>query len=58
MVGERGTAYTDLKPEGQVFVHGEYWQAESTEPINAGEPIEVLEVVDLKLRGRRASTNS
>ncbi|MCK9376565.1 MAG: nodulation protein NfeD [Syntrophobacterales bacterium] len=53
MVGEIGVAHTDLKPEGQVFVHGEYWHAESAEPIAAGEPIEVLKVVDLKLLVRR-----
>jgi membrane-bound serine protease (ClpP class) len=49
MVGERGVAYTDLKPEGQVFVHGEYWQAESAEPVAAGEHVEVMKVVNLKL---------
>ena len=54
MVGERGTAYTALDPEGQVFVHGEYWQAVSDTPIAKGESVEVLEVVHLKLRVRRA----
>jgi membrane-bound serine protease (ClpP class) len=54
MVGERGMAYTDLNPNGKVFVHGEYWQAMSTEPIKAGEPIEVVQVVNLKLLVRRA----
>jgi membrane-bound serine protease (ClpP class) len=54
MVGERGTAYTALDPEGRVFVHGEYWQAVSDTPIAKGESIEVLEVVHLKLRVRRA----
>jgi membrane-bound serine protease (ClpP class) len=49
MVGERGVAYTDLKPEGQVFVHGEYWQAESEQPVAAGENVEVVKVVNLKL---------
>ncbi len=49
MVGERGVAYTDLKPEGQVFVHGEYWQAESKEPVAAGDIVEVVKVVNLKL---------
>jgi membrane-bound serine protease (ClpP class) len=53
MVGERGVAYTALNPEGQVFVHGEYWNAHSQESIGAGEPIEVIEVVDLKLLVRR-----
>jgi membrane-bound serine protease (ClpP class) len=49
MVGERGTAYTDLKPEGQVFVHGEYWLAESETPVAAGDTVEVVRVVNLKL---------
>ncbi|MFZ5448129.1 MAG: NfeD family protein [Thermodesulfobacteriota bacterium] len=53
MVGERGVAYTPLNPKGKVFVHGEYWQAESAEPIAAGESVEVLQVVDLKLLVRR-----
>jgi membrane-bound serine protease (ClpP class) len=49
MVGERGVAYTDLKPEGQVFVHGEYWQAVSEEPMAAGDTVEVVKVVNLKV---------
>jgi membrane-bound serine protease (ClpP class) len=53
MVGERGVAHTRLAPEGRVFVHGEYWQAMSEEPIEAGEPIEVVKVISLKLLVRR-----
>ena len=56
MVGEKGIAHTDIAPEGQVFVYGEYWHAVSQEPIRAGEPIEVIEVVNLKLLVRRSST--
>ena len=58
MVGERGVTVTPLSPEGQVFVHGEYWHAVSDEPIGAKEPIEILEVKDLKLRVRRAPNKS
>jgi len=58
MVGERGVAFTSLNPEGQVFVHGEYWHAESAEPVGAGEPVEVLQVVELKLLVRRVQQNS
>ena len=58
MVGERGVAHTAVSPEGQVFVHGEYWQAESEEPIAPGEPVEVVEVKDLKVRVRRAPPKS
>jgi membrane-bound serine protease (ClpP class) len=58
MVGERGVAYTALNPEGQVYVHGEYWHAQSTEPVAKGEPVEVLQVVELKLLVRRVQQNS
>ncbi len=58
MVGEKGVAVTALSPEGQVFVHGEYWRAVSDEAISPKEPIEVLEVKGLKLRVRRAPNKS
>lgn len=44
MVGERGKALTDLNPEGRVFVHGEYWDARSVEPIASDTAIEVVRV--------------
>lgn len=54
LIGEQGVAHTDVTPQGgQVFVHGEYWQAVSQEPIAKGELVEVEEVVGLKLRVRR-----
>ncbi len=55
MVGEVGTARTDLAPEGKVFVHGEIWEAEATEPVAAGAKVRVVEVLDkLKVRVRKA----
>jgi membrane-bound serine protease (ClpP class) len=54
MVKERGVAYTDINPEGKVFVHGEYWQAVSDEPIAKGELVEIIKVIDLKLKVRKA----
>jgi membrane-bound serine protease (ClpP class) len=54
LIGEEGVAHTDLSPEGQVFVHGEFWRARSDEPIAQGEPVEVVEVVGLKIKVRRA----
>jgi membrane-bound serine protease (ClpP class) len=51
MVGEIGTARTDLAPSGRVFVHGELWEAEAAEPIREGEKVRVVEVLDtLKIR--------
>jgi len=55
MVGEIGTARTDLAPSGRVFVHGELWEAEASEPVRAGEKVRVLEVLDnLKIRVTKA----
>jgi membrane-bound ClpP family serine protease len=30
-------------------VHGEYWQAVSDEPVAAGDAVEVVKVINLKL---------
>lgn len=56
MVGEIGTARTDLAPEGKVFVHGEYWEAEAEgSPVGAGEKVRVIKVLEnLKLRVKKA----
>jgi membrane-bound serine protease (ClpP class) len=49
LVGEEGTALTDLDPEGRVFAHGEYWNARSRGPIRKGARVRVLSVRDLML---------
>jgi membrane-bound serine protease (ClpP class) len=36
MIGETGSAVTDLAPEGKVFVHGEYWNAVALQNVPAG----------------------
>ncbi|HOW85294.1 MAG TPA: nodulation protein NfeD [Candidatus Aminicenantes bacterium] len=55
MIGETGTARTDLAPAGKVFVHGELWEAEAGEPVRAGEKVKVVEVLDgLKIRVGKA----
>ncbi|HET9250983.1 MAG TPA: nodulation protein NfeD [Candidatus Eisenbacteria bacterium] len=54
LLGEQGTALTDLGPKGQVFVHGEYWAAEADEPITQGTRIVVDRVEGLVLRVRKA----
>ena len=47
MVGEIGTAITDLDPDGQVQVHGEIWKAFSKSPINKGKRIKIDAVKNL-----------
>ena len=55
MIGEIGTARTDLAPSGKVFVHGELWTAEAEEPVRTGEKVKVIEVLDgLKLKVGKA----
>jgi membrane-bound serine protease (ClpP class) len=52
MLGERGTAETDLAPTGMVFVRGEYWKAvncEQCERIIKGEGVEVTAVQGLQV---------
>jgi membrane-bound serine protease (ClpP class) len=49
MIGETGSALTELAPEGKVFVHGEYWDAVSDSPVAAGAAVRVTGIDRLKL---------
>ena len=49
MIGQTGSAITELAPEGKVFVHGEYWDAVSLRPAAAGARIRVTSIDRLKL---------
>lgn len=50
MIGELGIAQTALEPEGQVLVHGEYWDAVAPSNIPAGTHVRVKGVEGLKLQ--------
>jgi membrane-bound serine protease (ClpP class) len=50
LIGEVGVVKQRLEPEGKVFVHGELWNAESQEPIEAGAKVRVVEVDHLLLK--------
>jgi membrane-bound serine protease (ClpP class) len=49
MVGEVGIAKTDIHPEGRVFVHGEWWNAQSEQPISSGAKVRIVGVDGLLL---------
>ena len=49
MVGEIGSAFSPLAPEGKIFVHGEYWNAVSPVPVPAGARVRVTAVDGLTL---------
>ena len=44
LMGEEGVALTSIENEGKIFIHGEYWDAESDERINKGDRVRVVEV--------------
>ena len=50
MIGEIAMARTDVAPHGQVFLHGELWEAISEQPIRRGEEAEVTSVEGLTLK--------
>ncbi len=50
MIDEIGVAKTDLEPEGEVFVHGEWWKAVATKPVPRGHKVRVLDVQGLQLK--------
>jgi membrane-bound serine protease (ClpP class) len=54
LVGMIGVAETRLDPSGTVLIHGEYWRADASEPIEARERVETVAVDGLRLRVRRA----
>jgi len=49
MVGEIGIAKTDIHAEGRVFVHGEWWNAQSEQPISSGAKVRVVGIDGLLL---------
>ncbi len=50
MLAEVGEARTPLSPRGKVFVHGEYWDAESSTPVDEGARVRVVRVEGLLLK--------
>jgi len=54
MIGLVGRTNTALDPSGKIFIRGEYWNVDADEPVEAGEPVEVVAVDGLRLRVRRA----
>ena len=55
MIGEIGEVISTIDIAGKIFVHGEYWDAESDEIIRKGEKVEIVQVVsNMKLKVKKA----
>jgi membrane-bound serine protease (ClpP class) len=50
LLGEIAFAQTALSPLGKVFIHGEIWNAVSSNPVLPGQPVIVRQVDGLQLR--------
>ena len=53
-----GTAQGPIEPTGKVFVHGEIWNALSSEPIQPGEKVRVVKMEGLKLTVEKVKEDS
>jgi membrane-bound serine protease (ClpP class) len=53
LIGLVGEARTGIGAKGQVFVHGETWNAWSDEPIVKGDKVTVLTVDGLRLKVKK-----
>jgi membrane-bound serine protease (ClpP class) len=55
LIGEVGEVRVRLAPRGKVWLHGEYWNAESEEEIEIGQKVRVVGRDRMVLRVRRAA---
>jgi membrane-bound serine protease (ClpP class) len=58
LLQEVGTAQTDIDPAGQVFVHGEIWEATSPLRISKGDKVRILSVDGLTLHVEKVHDKS
>ncbi|UCB57702.1 MAG: nodulation protein NfeD [Candidatus Omnitrophota bacterium] len=54
LIGQRATAQTNISPKGKVFIHGEIWDAQSSDKILKGQEVIIEKVEGLKLIVRKA----
>ena len=58
LIGQVAVAQTELAPAGQVFVHGEIWNAVSSSNVPVGERVRVRKVDGLELTVEPAEKSS
>ncbi len=49
LIGQIGTARESFESVGMIYVGGEYWSAESSTPVSAGDKVEVIQKLGMKL---------
>jgi len=58
LIGARGVALTELRPEGIILVEGERWKAESLDEVDPGERVVVTGIEGLKLKVKKQVQNN
>jgi len=53
LIGETGTAKTDIIGNGKVSVHGELWDAKSALPVKAGDEVIVTDIENLMIEVKK-----
>ncbi|MGH7962217.1 MAG: NfeD family protein [Candidatus Binatia bacterium] len=53
LIGEEGEVRVRLAPSGKVWLHGEYWNAESDEKLEVGQKVRVVGISGMMLRVRK-----
>ena len=53
LIGETGIATTPITLEGKVSIHGEFWDVISDQNIERGEKVQVVGVMNLKLKVKK-----
>ena len=53
LLGESGKALSAIAPEGRVFIHGEYWDAWSDEPLAEGDRVTVVAVEGMRIKVKK-----
>jgi len=55
LIGTIGEVRVRIAPRGKVWIHGEYWNAESDQDLEVGQKVQVVSVTDLVLHVRKAA---
>jgi len=55
LIGQVAVAKTDLNPQGRVLLHGELWHAVCSEPVKAGDNVEVVSIDKLLVNVKKIS---
>ena len=55
LIGAIGEVRVRIAPRGKIWIHGEYWNAESDEDLEVGQKVQVVSLKDLVLHVRKAA---